>query len=138
MMRGKITRRRLLKAATGACALPYLVSTPALGQGDAVAASERITMACIGLGGRGKENLRSFMGHRDCRIVAVCDVNANRLAEAQRIVNEHYGDAGCAIYRRLSGSAGPGRHRRRIDCHAGRLARAAIRRGRPGGQGHLS
>ena len=55
-------------------------------------------MACIGLGGRGKENLRSFMGNRDCRVVAVCDVNTNRLAEAQKIVNEHYGDAGCAAY----------------------------------------
>jgi len=53
-------------------------------------------MACLGLGGRGKENLRSFMGHKDCRVVAVCDVNANRLAEAQKIVNENYGDAGCA------------------------------------------
>jgi len=30
-------------------------------------------MACIGLGGRGKENLRSLMGDADCRIVAVCD-----------------------------------------------------------------
>jgi predicted dehydrogenase len=55
-------------------------------------------MACLGLGGRGKENLRSFMGHKGCRVVAVCDVNANRLAEAQKIVNEQYGDTGCAAH----------------------------------------
>ena len=56
-------------------------------------------MACIGLGGRGKENMRSFLGHKSCRVVAVCDVNANRLEEARKIVNEQYGDTGCAAYR---------------------------------------
>ena len=97
-MRAKMTRRGLLRAATGACVFPYIVSASVFGRDGAVAASERITMACIGLGGRGKENLRSFMGHRDCRIVAVCDVNANRLAEAKKVVDEHYGDIGCAAY----------------------------------------
>ncbi len=38
------------------------------------------------------------MGHRRCRIVAVCDVNANRLAEAKGIVDKHYGDTGCATH----------------------------------------
>jgi predicted dehydrogenase len=38
------------------------------------------------------------MGHRNCRIVAVCDVNANRLEEARKIVNEHYGSTDCATY----------------------------------------
>ncbi len=55
-------------------------------------------MGCIGLGGRGTENLRSFLGHRDCRVLAVCDVNTNRLAEGQKIVNERYGSADCAAY----------------------------------------
>lgn len=97
MTREEITRRHLVKIATGACAFPYVVAAGALGH-SGVAPSERITMACIGLGGRGKENLRSFMGHKDCRIAAVCDVNANRLAEAQKIVNEQYGNADCAAY----------------------------------------
>jgi len=55
-------------------------------------------MACMGCGGRGRENLRSFMGHKDCQIVAVCDVNANRLAEARKIVDENYDDTGCVGY----------------------------------------
>jgi len=38
------------------------------------------------------------MGHRNCRIVAVCDVNANRLEEARKIVNEHSGSTDCATY----------------------------------------
>jgi predicted dehydrogenase len=56
-------------------------------------------MACIGVGGRGKQNLRNFLGHGVCRVVAVCDVNANRLAEARQIVNEHYGSRDCASYK---------------------------------------
>ncbi|HON90414.1 MAG TPA: Gfo/Idh/MocA family oxidoreductase [Sedimentisphaerales bacterium] len=52
----------------------------------------------MGCGGRGRENLRSFMGHKDCQIVAVCDVNANRLAEARKIVDENYDDTGCVGY----------------------------------------
>jgi len=56
-------------------------------------------MACIGLGGRGKENLRSFIGHQNCRIVAVCDVNANRVEEAKKIVNDRLGSVACAAYR---------------------------------------
>jgi predicted dehydrogenase len=92
----RVTRRGFLHGATGVCAFPYVVSASALGRGEAGAPSERITMASIGLGGRGKENLRSFMGHNNCRIVAVCDVNANRLEEARKIVNDHYGDSACA------------------------------------------
>ena len=99
-MRGerKTTRRGFLRSAAGACVFPYIVSASALGQGSGEAASDRITMACIGVGGRGKENLRSFMGHTNCRIVAVCDVNANRVQEARKIVDEYYGDAACAAY----------------------------------------
>ncbi len=93
----RTTRRGFLRGAAGVCAFPCLVSASALGQGGA-AASDRITMACIGVGGRGKENLRSFLGHQNCRIVAVCDVNANRLREAKKIVDEQYGDAACAAY----------------------------------------
>ncbi len=94
----RVARRGFLQGMAGVCALPHIVAASALGRGRAGAPSERITMACIGLGGRGKENMRSFMGHGDCRVVAVCDVNANRRAEARKIVDEHYGDTGCAAY----------------------------------------
>jgi predicted dehydrogenase len=94
----RITRRGVLRGAAGICALPSFVPASALGQGGAEAPGNRITMACIGVGGRGKENLRSFIGHSNCRIVAVCDVNANRVEEAKKIVNDHYGSADCAAY----------------------------------------
>ncbi len=95
----KITRRGFLSGAAGIRALPFIVPASVLGQGGVEAPSNHITMACVGVGGRGKENLRSFIGHRNCRIVAVCDVNANRVEEARKIVNDHYGNADCATYR---------------------------------------
>jgi len=94
----KTTRRDILQAAAGICAFPYIVPASVFGQSRTEAPSNRITMACIGLGGRGKENLRSFLGHKNCRIVAVCDVNANRLEEARKIVNDQYGNSDCATY----------------------------------------
>ena len=97
--RAKVTRRGFLIGAAGICAFPSFVSASALGRGGVEAPSHRITMACIGLGGRGKENLRSFLGHQNCRIVAVCDVNANRVEEAKKIVNDRYGNTDCATYR---------------------------------------
>ncbi len=38
------------------------------------------------------------MRHETCRVVAVCDVNANRLEEAKKIVDDHYGSTDCATY----------------------------------------
>lgn len=93
-----VTRRGVLRGAAGVLAFPYYVSASALGGENRPAASDRITLACIGLGGRGKENLRSFMGHETCRVVAVCDVNANRLEEAKKIVDDHCGNVDCATY----------------------------------------
>lgn len=89
------TRRHFLKSVAAACTLPYIVPVPGLG---ADAPSNQITMGCIGVGGRGKQNLRSFLGHRHCRVRAVCDVNRQRLEEARKIVNEHYGNDDCAVY----------------------------------------
>jgi len=97
--RANITRRGFLSSAARVCALPSIVPATALGRGGVEAPSNRITMACIGVGGRGKENLRSFIGRQNCRIVAVCDVNANRVVEAKKIVNERYANADCATYR---------------------------------------
>lgn len=97
--RAKATRRAFLRGAAGICAFPSVIASSALGQDGAPAPSNRIAMACIGVGGRGKQNLQSFIGHKNCRIVAVCDVNANRIEEARKIVNSHYGNSDCATYR---------------------------------------
>jgi predicted dehydrogenase len=55
-------------------------------------------MGCIGVGGQGKQVMRSLMGQPGCRMLAVCDVDAKRLNGARDIVNAQYGNQDCATY----------------------------------------
>lgn len=68
------SRREFLKtsALTAAAAAPYYVSSSVFG---ATAPSNRITMACIGVGNQGCPVMQRFLQHDDCQILAVCDVN---------------------------------------------------------------
>ena len=93
-----MNRRALLRVAVGAAGLPYVVLPSTASATRKTQPSNWITLGCIGVGGRGKEVMRSLIGHDDCRVVAVCDVNSKRLIEAQHIVDEQYGGAGCAAY----------------------------------------
>ncbi|MHC4544511.1 MAG: Gfo/Idh/MocA family protein [Planctomycetota bacterium] len=97
-----INRRSLLKKAVGvsiaAVGFPYVVASSALGKAGSVAASNRIVMGCIGVGGQGTGNMRGFLGKADVRVVAICDVIENRRQKAKGIVDRRYGDKGCAAY----------------------------------------
>jgi len=95
----RLNRRQLLSGIAGAIAFPYLVPSSALGGSGTVAASERIAMGAIGVGGRGKQIMQALMGQPDCRMVAVCDVDSKRLDQARDIVNTKYGDSDCTAYR---------------------------------------
>ncbi len=96
------TRRQFLKqtslAAAGALAVPYFVPASALGMDGAVAPSERIVMGCIGTGGKGRNNLQTFMNNADVQVVAICDVDANHRELAAKLVNEKYGNEDCKAY----------------------------------------
>jgi len=74
------TRRAFLKRAgklsVAAVAAPHLVSTATLGLGNTVPPSDRIVLACIGLGGQGTRNMQQFIQHDDVQITALCDVNS--------------------------------------------------------------
>ncbi len=94
----RLNRRQLLSGIAGAIAFPYLVPSSAVGNSGTVAASERITMGTIGVGGRGKQIMQALLGRADCRMVAVCDVDSKRLDQARDIVNAYYGDSDCVTY----------------------------------------
>ena len=85
------SRRTFLKGAATAAAItaPYFVPGRALGLNGAVPASERITIATIGAGGMGNGNTRGFMRNNDAQVVAVCDVDSNRLRDTAKRVNKH-------------------------------------------------
>ncbi len=74
------TRRQFIRAtaaATTALAAPVIVPSSALGKDGAVAPSNRIVFGCIGLGGQGRHNMGAFANHKDCQVVALCDVDTN-------------------------------------------------------------
>ena len=97
-----ITRRSFLKtgagAAVGAVSFPYIVSSSALGKAGSVAASNRITVGCVGVGPQGTHVMRSFLAEKDAQVVAVSDVKTQVLQAARKRVNEHYKSTGCAAY----------------------------------------
>jgi predicted dehydrogenase len=73
-------RRQFLKAVSGAAvAAPAIVPSSVFG---ADAPSSRITFGCIGVGGKGRGNMRSFHGNRGSQVVAVCDVDADHRQKA--------------------------------------------------------
>jgi predicted dehydrogenase len=97
-----INRRQFLKKATDlslvAVGFPYIVASSALGKAGAVAASNRIVIGCIGVGGQGTGNMRAFLGKSEAQVAAVCDVIESRRQKAKDIVDRRYGDKGCASY----------------------------------------
>ncbi len=100
--RGNISRRRFLQGAAGTAAgavsFPYIVPSSVLGSTGNVAPSNRITMGCIGIGWQGGSNMNSFLGQKDCQIVAACDVDKRHLQGAVNRINSRYKNKDCAVY----------------------------------------
>jgi len=98
-----IHRRRFLKsaacAAAGAAGFPYLVWPSALGKAGNVAAGDRITVGCVGIGPQGTGVMRNFLSQKDAQVVAVCDVKSDVLKAGQELVDKHYQRTGCATYK---------------------------------------
>jgi len=95
----QITRRNALKgmAAAGAVVgFPSIIPSSVLG---ANAPSKRINVAMIGMGRQAKHaNLPPFLHSSDSRVVAVCDVDKWRLANAKQQVDKHYKNQDCKAY----------------------------------------
>ena len=100
--RKRMNRRRFLKNATGitagTVAFPYIVSSSALGNAGNVAASNRIVMGCIGMGGMGTGDMRGFLSKREVQVVAVCDVDKSQRDKAKKNVDEKYNNNDCKTY----------------------------------------
>jgi len=92
----KISRRQALRIAAGAAAAPTFISARLLG---AEAPSKQIVMGCIGVGWMGEGNLGAFLDQRDCRVVAIADVDENHLKNAVNKVNQHYHNKDCKGYK---------------------------------------
>jgi predicted dehydrogenase len=83
-----LNRRALL-----ARALPVLVPASIPGLVRGVSPNEKVRLACIGLGGQGRSNLRAFLADERVQVVALCDVDSRHLAEAAKLAG--VGAGGC-------------------------------------------
>src|SRR3954470_170269 len=96
------TRRDFLSrslAASAAIVLPTFVPARVLGKGGATPPSERITLGVIGMGSRCTYDLRAMLGWPDVQCVAIADVQASRRDAGKRLVDEHYKNHDCRLYR---------------------------------------
>ncbi len=70
----RVRSLKTARAGAAASTAPLYIPGSALGKDGRPAPSERIVMGCIGVGGRGTSNMRTFMGQKDVQVVAVADV----------------------------------------------------------------
>jgi predicted dehydrogenase len=103
-MSAEHSRRRFLRTSfqgmAAGMALPTIVPASALGLSGRVAPSNRVTVAVIGTGNQGFNDLRSFLSDERVQVIAVCDVNRESAGywegkvggrdPAKRLVEQHY------------------------------------------------
>jgi predicted dehydrogenase len=71
----RVSRRAFLKAATAATAIGVSPRPVLGGAGGGPAPSDKLNVACIGVGAQGTRVMMDFLKQPDVQIVAVCDVN---------------------------------------------------------------
>lgn len=95
------TRRRFLATAAqagAALAAPLFIPGATLGKDGSVAANERVTLAAIGIGGRGTHDLDCFFQEPVVQFVAIADIRKDRRESVKQRGEKKYGP-GVATYR---------------------------------------
>ncbi|QEG38276.1 Gfo/Idh/MocA family protein [Roseimaritima ulvae] len=85
-------------SAAAAVAVPMIVSSQALGAGEHVAPSEKITLGVIGMGPRCTYDMKSILRMNDVQCVAIADVQQSRRNAGKKLVDGHYGNDDCQLY----------------------------------------
>jgi len=98
----KTSRRSFLKHISAVAAAPLIL--PSGMWGAATKPNDRVVMGFIGMGKQSRGLLNAFLHHKECQVVAVCDVDTTRRTNAQEVVNDYYkanperGTADCSAY----------------------------------------
>jgi predicted dehydrogenase len=62
-------------------------------------ASEKITLGVVGIGPRCTYDLTAMLKFDDIRCVAIADVQQSRREKGKQLVDQHYGNSDCKLYR---------------------------------------
>ncbi len=82
-----------------AAAAPWIISSKAYAAGDTIAPSDKITLGVIGIGPRCTYDMKSILTLPDVQCVAIADVQQSRRDAGKKLVDDHYGNSDCQLYR---------------------------------------
>jgi predicted dehydrogenase len=95
MKTNRTNRRTFIKSASMAAAVPFILPSR-IWAADA-APSEKLTMGFVGMGTQSRGLLGNFLSQQT-RVLAVCDVDSTRRADAKHKVDTYYSNNDCAAY----------------------------------------
>lgn len=97
----KATRRQFLQGSLAAAtlAVPTFISARAMGAGDDVVPSEKITLGVIGIGPRCTYDIQPMLAMSDVQCVMIADVQESRREAGKALVDKSYGNDDCKIVR---------------------------------------
>ncbi|MCA8983091.1 MAG: Gfo/Idh/MocA family oxidoreductase [Planctomycetaceae bacterium] len=96
------SRRQFLRGAatvSAVAALPMIVPSHVLAQPGKTLPNERINLGVIGIGPRCTYDLTAMLKFDDIRCVAIADVQDRRRQAGKALVDGHYGNTDCKLYR---------------------------------------
>ena len=96
--KSNLTRRQFLTRTGAALAFPMIVPSSVFGANGTVAPSNRVIVGAIGWGMQGPPNTKAMLDLPNCRVIAVCDLEAGPRQEALDTVNGKYHNKDCAAY----------------------------------------
>ena len=95
---GGLSRRSFVTALGAGLAAPYIIPAAALGKGKDTPPSERINIGVVGTGSQANGLTENAIRHKNTHVMALCDVDSKRLAEAKGKVDGYYENTDCATH----------------------------------------
>ncbi|HWB12326.1 MAG TPA: Gfo/Idh/MocA family oxidoreductase [Pirellulales bacterium] len=92
------SRRKFLKTASAALAVPYIIPSSALGNAERPAPSDRIVMGGIGIGNMGRGDQGAFLDRKDVQYIAMCDVREANREQSKGQIDARYHNKDCQVY----------------------------------------
>src|SRR5262249_4160008 len=93
------TRRQFLGNSMAVAALPWILPSHVLGRDGATAPSGKIALGVIGIGPRCTYDLQAMLALPDVKCLAIADVQATRRDAGKALLDKHYGNSDCKLYR---------------------------------------
>lgn len=84
----KLNRREFLERSLLAAAAASVPTFSAVGAEKPASPNERLSIALVGAGGRGRDHLSSLLQLNDVEVVAICDVDEASASRASKIVED--------------------------------------------------